>query len=300
MMSGNDQNTPKYSQGETDVDRLRRTTTPDVMSVELVSAFSGDRDITRAESAFIGIQKDKRGIVFYSDLLYAVTHHYFAPEIAETLWGKILSHKHMMSQRLGRNVRIVVATIDYFSNITSELKSLTLISETYVTEIATLSMRDGMTGLFNHSSCYELLKLEVKNYHRYKTGLSLIMLDIDDFKSVNDKYGHQEGDRILIEFAKTMGDQVRDTDICCRLGGDEFITILPFTSGPGEALEIAERIRAKATSITYGGQRITISTGVAVCNQSTNSPQDLIKRADRALYRAKHNGKNQVIMDANL
>jgi diguanylate cyclase (GGDEF)-like protein len=285
---------PFAAQDENGADRLRRATTPDAMNVALVSAFSGDRDLTDVERAVIRVQKNNRGNLFFSDLLYAISHQYFAPEIAETLWNKILLHKRSMSKRLGRNVRITVATLDYLSNITSEFASPTLISEAYISEIANHSMRDGMTGLYNHSSCYELLELEFRSHRRYGAGVSLVLLDIDDFKLVNDRYGHQEGDRILIELAKTLTEQVRDSDICCRIGGEEFVAILPFTSDPAEACEIAERIREQAATITFGGKGITISAGVAVCDQATRSPQELLENADRALYRAKRMGKNQV------
>ena len=286
---------PEYAKNESDTDRLRKLTTTDVISVELVSAFAGDREMTEDERALIRVQQDHRGSEFFSDLLYAISHHYFAPEIAEALWNKVLLHKNMMSERLGRNVRITVATLDYLSNITSEITSPTLISEAYVSEIANLSMRDGMTGLYNHSSCYELLELELRNHRRHGIGLSLLLLDIDDFKSVNDRYGHQEGDRILIQFAKTMRAQVRDSDICCRFGGEEFVAILPFTNDPAEACEIAQRIRVSAMSINCG-TGITISVGAAVCDHTTTSARALIERADRALYEAKLGGKNQVVL----
>jgi GGDEF domain-containing protein len=204
------------AQEESSADRLRRVTTPSAVSVELVSAFAGDRRLTEAERALIRAHRDGRGEVFFSDLLYAVTHQYFAPKIAEALWNKVLVHKHMMSEKLGRNVRIAVATLDYLSNMTGDFPSPTLISEAYVSEIANHSMRDGMTGLYNHSTCYELLELEFRGHLRYGAGVSVILLDIDDFKLVNDRYGHQEGDRILIELARTLEEQVRDSDICCR------------------------------------------------------------------------------------
>jgi diguanylate cyclase (GGDEF)-like protein len=264
--------------------------------VELVSAFAGDRAMTDNERAKVDGQIEARGGVFFSDLFYAISHHYFAPEVAETLWGQVLKHKHLMSEALGRNVRITVATLDYFSNVTDVIASPTLISESYVTEIAALSMRDGMTGLYNHSSCYELLELEFRNHRRYGAGVSLILMDIDDFKLVNDRHGHQEGDRVLIELANMMTEQVRDSDICCRFGGEEFAAILPFAVNPSEGCEIAERIREKATTITCGGERITISVGVAVCDRRIRSPRELIEIADRALYRAKTNGKNQVCL----
>lgn len=279
---------------ENNIDRLRRSGTSDAMNLDLVSAFAGDRVMTNSEMTKIKKQIETRGGVFFSDLFYVISHQYFAPEVAETLWGQILKHKHLMSEKIGRNVRITVATLDYLSNVKVEITSPTVISEAYALEIATLTMRDRMTGLYNHSSCYELLDLEFKNHQRYGAGLSLIMLDVDDFKLVNDTHGHQEGDRILIELARTMTEQVRDSDICCRFGGEEFVTILPCTSNPDEVLEIAERVREKATTIMCNQQRITISLGVAVCDQKIKSPRDLIESADRALYWAKKHGKNRV------
>jgi hypothetical protein len=166
----------KPKQREHDAYRLQRTTAPEVLSVELVSAFAGDRELTKADHELIRSHMQSRGDVFFSDLLYTISHLYFPPERAETLWREILSHKHQMSIRLGRNLGITVATLDYLSNITNELTAPTLISEAYVSEIAGLAMRDGMTGLFNHSTCYELLELELRNHRRYGIGVSLLLL----------------------------------------------------------------------------------------------------------------------------
>ena len=292
-------------QEENDAYRLRRSTTaPEVMSVELVSAFAGDRELTKTDHDLIRSHKKSGGDVFFSDLLYTISHRYFAPERAETLWHKILAHKSLISKRLGRNVRITVATLDYLSNITSELRTSTLISEARVSEMASLAMRDGMTGLFNHSTCHELLELELRNYRRYGVGVSLLVLDIDDFKSVNDRKGHQEGDRILVELAKTLTEEARDTDICCRVGGDEFVVILRLTNDSQQACRMAERIRAKAATIACDGQQMAISVGVALSDHETTSPNAFIERADRSLQRAKVNGKNQVVLavqdDTNL
>jgi hypothetical protein len=125
-MGGSHEMPPEHPTDERDADRLRRSTTPDAMSVELVSSFAGDSEMTDAESERIRAMQDARGGTFYSDLLYAISHHYFAPEIAEDMWGKVLLHKHTISEQLGRNVRITVATLDYLSNITSDLVTPTL------------------------------------------------------------------------------------------------------------------------------------------------------------------------------
>jgi two-component system cell cycle response regulator len=287
--------TNEESREERDCDRLRSTVSPGAVPVDMVSAFAGDRVMTEGEGERVRELRQRRGGLFFSDLLYAISHHYFAPEVARPLWEKVLAHKFMMSEKLGRNVRVAVATLDYLSNITGEVDSFTLMAEAHVNEIVNLSMRDGLTGLFNHSSFYELLELEFRNYRRYGAGVSLILLDIDDFKAVNDSAGHQEGDRILILLADDLRAQSRDSDICCRFGGEEFAVILPFTGEPSDALGIAERIRAGAAQVRRNGRGITLSAGVATCDVSTPTPHALVERADLALYQAKTSGKNRVV-----
>ena len=293
-MSSADRFDPSSDQG--DQERLRGTITSDAVPVELVSAFAGDRPMTALESVRLSLLRNQRGSAFFSDLLYAISHHYFAPEIAEDIWGKVLSHKYMMSDKLGRNVRVTVATLDYLANITGDMKSLTLMSEASVTEIVTLSMRDGMTGLFNHSMCYELLDLEFRNHRRYGVGVGLILVDIDNFKRVNDRSGHQKGDRVLVEVSTTLKEETRDSDICCRFGGDEFAVILPFTNDPREACAIAERIRAGFMKRRCDESIVTLSAGVALCSGAADTPRSLVERTDRALYQAKAGGKNNVVL----
>lgn len=293
-MARTDETGPAQAPDETDADRLRRAIAPGELTMDLVYALAGDRQMTDAEVAVVREQRARRGNVFFSDLLYVISHHYFAPEIAEDLWTKVLSHKKTVSKRLGRNVRIAVATLDYLSNVTSEIGELTLISEAYVSEIAKLCMRDGMTGLFNHTSCYELLELELRAHRRYGVGVSLLLLDIDDFKTVNDHSGHLEGDRVLAELAAVLVEQSRESDVCCRLGGDEFAVILRLTSDADEALDVAERIRTQSARVRSAGRSVTVSIGVAMCDAETESSRDLMARADRALYEAKIAGKNRV------
>ena len=280
-----------------DGDRLRGTIAADAMPVDLVSAFAGDRIMTGPEAERMRELKARRGDGFFSDLLYAISHHSYAPAIAQGIWSRVLLHKLLMSEKLGRNVRITVATLDYLSNVTGEMTSLTLMSEPRVAEIVNLSMRDGMTGLFNHSTCYELLELELRNHRRYGVGVALILLDVDDFKSVNDKWGHLEGDRLLCELAATMLKETRASDICCRFGGEEFAVILPFTDDENEAVKIAERVRQGARRLRSNGQTIAVSAGVALCDDSAaQTAHALFERADRALYRAKRNGKDRVVV----
>lgn len=274
--------------------RLRGLTAPNALKVELVSAYSGDRAMTTSERAELDLRMRERGTAFFSDLMYAITHVYFAPELAKTLWVEVLRHKLEISSLLGRNVRVTVAALDYLSNVTDEMISPTVISEAHAVEIVNLSMRDGMTGLYNHTSFYELLNVELKHHRRYGSRLALVLLDIDDFKRINDQFGHLEGDRILVALADTLTKHVRESDLCCRFGGEEFVVILPFTPRIEEAVEVAERIRMNVGAIPCGDSTISVSAGVALSNIESRSGQALIEEADRALYRAKRDGKNRI------
>ena len=161
--------------------------------------------------------------------------------------------------------------------------------------------KDSMTHLNNHERFRELLKQEMSRTERYDIELSVIMCDIDDFKSINDTYGHLAGDRVIKAVASSMKEQLRESDLIARYGGEEFSLILPHTSSDS-AFEVAERLRKKidALKIKYEKQEIslTMSFGVASCDQNENiSMDDLIERADNALYAAKSAGKNRTHVD---
>jgi diguanylate cyclase (GGDEF)-like protein len=284
---------------ETDSDRRRGVLADNALSVELVSAFSGDRPLTEAEKDYFTELEKTRGLEFYSDLFYAITHQYFAPKVAETLWTEVLSHKYELSKAVGRDVKIVVAVLDYFSNVTDNMDMATLVSEAHIGEIIGLSLRDGLTGLFNHSYFYQQIELEFNRYMRYGKLFTLLLIDIDDFKEVNDTYGHREGDRILAEMGETFLHLARDSDICARYGGEEFAVILPLTD-IDEAGEIADRVRIElAKHKLSDGRTVSVSIGVASCGENTPTFQYLVEKADAALYRAKRSGKNQVVLDAD-
>jgi diguanylate cyclase (GGDEF)-like protein len=124
-----------------------------------------------------------------------------------------------------------------------------------------------------------------------------MMIDIDDFKKINDTYGHTEGDGVLAILGKVIVQEIRDTDICCRYGGEEFTVILPSTDIL-EAGALAERLREKVEQSMPLGKRVTISIGVTSCDSKISSAQSLVDRADAALYLAKRNGKNRIELNS--
>jgi diguanylate cyclase (GGDEF)-like protein len=278
---------------ETDADRRRGILADDALTLDLVSALAGDRILTEADTIHLDEIRKIRSNRFFCDILYSITHQYFCPETAEDLWNDIRQHKFHLSATLNRNVRIVVAALDYLSNITDNMDSATLVGEADIGRIVGLSLRDGLTGLFNHSYFYQQIDFEVKRFVRYGAIVSLILIDIDDFKMVNDTHGHREGDRILNMMGQTLQRIERDSDICCRYGGEEFAVILPLTD-IHEAASIAERLRVELAEHLPDGQTVTVSIGVASCGTMTRTYRELVERADQALYLVKRSGKNRV------
>jgi two-component system cell cycle response regulator len=160
-----------------------------------------------------------------------------------------------------------------------------------------IAITDQLTTLYNHDFFYMRLEEEFERATRYETTLSLIMMDIDDFKRVNDKYGHRTGDSVLKEVGRLIKRTVRKIDFVARYGGEEFVVILPHTPLKGAAGE-AERIRRVVEEHTFEGipaKAINLSLGVASYpDKGKMNPGELVNRADKALYAAKEAGKNCV------
>ena len=161
-----------------------------------------------------------------------------------------------------------------------------------------LSNTDHLTGLFNRRYLMEALDKEVQRSSRKGGSLSLLLLDIDHFKQVNDTYGHLQGDAVLQKVAQQLQKELRTYDIAARYGGEEFIAVLPDATMK-EAAFVAERIRASVQASRFNGAlaplNLTVSLGVALYTLNDGTTIDtFIKRADDALYRAKANGRNRV------
>lgn len=156
-----------------------------------------------------------------------------------------------------------------------------------------LWMTDHLTGLHNRQSIDQIWEREILRAERYGDLFSVLLIDIDHFKSVNDNYGHLVGDELLFQFSQLLQEECRDTDHVGRWGGEEFIILIPNTN-LSSAVLMAEKIREtiEGFSFTTVG-RITVSIGVA-CYRSGMSEDELFSLADKALYRAKHSGRNRV------
>lgn len=264
-----------------------------LLDIDLVQAIAGDRAASDEERKKIELLLQQRGGAFYSDVLFTLTKQRFDSSEAHALWKDIMVHEKNLEHALGRKVGISVATLDYLTNIRKEHSDLIPVSQDKLDRIAQTATKDGLTGLYDHATFKTLLEHELERTKRYQSRLSLVILDIDDFKQINDRWGHQVGDAILRQIAKQISETIRSADIPARYGGEEFIIILPETD-INHGLEISERIRAKIEQTSLKHRPVTVSVGIAESNMDTDMAE-LIEHADKALYRAKHSGKNRVV-----
>jgi len=172
-------------------------------------------------------------------------------------------------------------------------------------QLEKLAAVDSLTGLSNRKHIMDTLALHIKRYARHKTPFSILMTDLDHFKRVNDTYGHLAGDAVLVRVGKIFNETLRSIDTAGRYGGEEFLIILDST-GKQEAKQTAERIRqaVESSEIITGGHtiKVTISIGIATSNDTINldknSGQLLIGLADKALYKAKEEGRNRIVLSS--
>lgn len=174
------------------------------------------------------------------------------------------------------------------------LEATTVELNELIDELSRLAERDQLTGLYNRRRMDELLRYELSK-HRLEFGLSLLVLDIDHFKKVNDTYGHDVGDSVLRELSSCVQTMTQAGDTLGRWGGEEFVCLLPDANAK-EAVAVAERMRARVANVSFAhADHVTISVGVASARPD-DTPETLFRRADKALYHAKKNGRNQVVL----
>jgi diguanylate cyclase (GGDEF)-like protein len=241
-------------------------------------------------------KKRGRGDALYSPLLYLLTHLNFTESRASRHWKRILAHRTRMRAGLQRDPGLRVAILDYFMNLSRELKNPKVIELSIYERTARSAVTDGLTGLYNHAYFLQALRQEVLRSKRHGLRAALLLLDLDDFKHVNDERGHVEGDRVLMKAAAIIRDSVREIDIAARYGGEEFAVLLPDTARLG-AFVVAERIRTRLEKrFRRKRPNVTASGGLAIFPEDAGTPADLIVQADAGLYRAKAAGKNQVLL----
>ncbi len=241
-------------------------------------------------------RKKDKGDPLYSSLLYLLTHLNFTERQATGHWKRVVAHREQMRGAMGRDPGLRVALLDYFVNVSHDLRNPKIIEIAMYERTERSAVSDGLTGLFNHAYLLQALRQEVLRSKRHGLRAALMLLDLDDFKRVNDERGHVEGDRVLMRAAAIVRDSVREIDVAARYGGEEFAVLLPDTTRLG-AFVVAERIRRRIEErFARSRTPVTISGGIAVFPDDAGAPADLIVQADAGLYGAKAAGKNRILL----
>lgn len=212
-------------------------------------------------------------------------------------WESSLIHRQDMIGRLGRNVDLTISLADYFQQINTHLSSPRIIESKQYQEIIRKTITDKLTGLFNRRYFDEAYEQQVAVTSRYRENFTVLFLDIDNFKLINDRFGHRAGDQVLQEVAEVISAEKRDSDVAARYGGEEFVLLLTHTDS-NKAFVFAERLRRKIEKYDFILKEqtitVTISGGIASYPFNSTDPAKLLQMADKAMYLSKGAGKNRI------
>ncbi len=288
--------------------------------IDLVEVLGQDEHLrSPADLAVVVDQLRETGDDLYVELLHFVTYRRFSPAQAKSIWAAILKHKSRMEDKLGRPVRFRVAALDYLHGKTGLLRGVRLVARSEMDALLSYVVVDEVSTVFNRRYFNETLSSEVNRARRYGSPLTLLLLDLDNFKEVNDRYGHLEGDHVLRQVGRLLRENTRQADSVCRYGGDEFAAILPETTA-SEAFTLGDRIRKaigrvivrpprgaviqKSEKSEEGEERegdddyivLSASIGGATFPTDCDELEDLIRLADSLCLEAKSEGKNRIKM----
>ncbi|MEK6794357.1 MAG: diguanylate cyclase [Spirochaetota bacterium] len=233
--------------------------------------------------------------VFYSRSLELFVNLTFDESAAKKHWTAIFENYDHLKEHVDRDVGLRVAIFDYFINLNRSLESPILVEIHLFRVTSNAAALDSLTGLFNRKYMEIFLEKEIKRSIRHDKPLSILLVDLDNFKEANDTKGHLFGDKILKQIAVIVKSVCRTEDAPCRFGGDEFLIILPETAEHG-AIKLAERLRESISRSDFlAAAAITASIGIASCPADGINRESLIKNADSALYKAKYSGKDCIV-----
>jgi diguanylate cyclase (GGDEF)-like protein len=243
--------------------------------------------------------EDEFGAEVYPHLIFLLTNLLFPPSSAQAHWERALGTWEEMNASIREGVDLRVALLHYFLEVQRKLQNPTIVEIRILQSVRDRVVRDELTQLYNYRYFRERLQQEARRCQRFNLSLSLLVVDVDDFKSVNDRWGHEQGNQALKQLAQVLKESVREVDVVTRYGGEEFAIVLPATMKSG-ALVAAEKIRSlvEQTPFHFGeaapSENLTVSVGLATIPIDAAEPEEVIRKADRALYKAKSVGKNRV------
>lgn len=238
-----------------------------------------------------------KGDVVYQALFKILAGIDIPEEKSKEYWQNVLEHRREIIHLLGRNIDITTALSDYLQTATDFLNHPRLIEAGFYENIVNETIHDKLTGLFIRAYFDEAYNQQISLAKRYQDDFTILFIDVDNFKEINDTYGHQAGDTVLRQLGDIINRQKRDSDVAARYGGDEFIMLLMHTDNVSGFI-FAERLRLAIENckVYYHDQciRFTISGGIASFPFNSQNPEQLLQMADNAVYLSKGAGKNRI------
>ncbi len=243
--------------------------------------------------------RTQSGLQAYAALLLILTRLPFEETEARRHWEAVLKHRRSLCETLERQVGLRVAMLDYFINVNRQLTSPRIVDLSLAERQESSAQIDTQTGLFTARQFLSALQKESRRSKRYRLDLSVLYIDLDDYRELNERYGEIVGDILLREIAILLKNKIRDIDVAARLSGEEFGILLPETERMGAYL-VAERIRKEAErhflrrDIDGRPIALTVTVGVAKYPDDATTADRLMRRAEEAMHQAKARGGNSV------
>ncbi len=235
----------------------------------------------------------------FKALLSQFCGFHFSEDEAREHWYCVTHHQKGLEETLARPIGFSVALADYFLNVLRKNREIFIVEPQDFIQMKDSAYQDSLTGLYNRRYLKDYLEKEFEKTKRYSIVFSILFLDIDRFKILNDQYGHACGDHVLKRVAEILKHSSRNSDLVARFGGEEFVVVMPQTLGR-KTLEVAQRLRRNIESQVFDVPgvrepiRLTLSGGIATCPMDAKNYDELLHRADQAMYFAKTQGRNQI------
>ncbi len=263
--------------------------------LRLVEVYSGQREGTPAEIVRLDALRAELGERIYAEAVYVLTHQVMPATEAKKAYGEIIDHRRRLSNALRRKVSVQVAALDYLQNVLRVLRQPTIIDEKKAIDFAGYSITDETTKAYDAELLASDVDEEADKCAKSGEKFSIVLLDVDDLKKINDSYGHLMGNKILEYLTEIVRRNLRKTDSIYRFGGDEFVVLMP-GAGTKIAKDWAMRLRRTLSRLrTDGNLPPEVSLGVATFGTSgIHDRQTLMYAADRAMHAAKRSGKDRV------
>lgn len=275
------------------------------INIKLIEVLAGDSKGTSSNLKLIKQYKNEMGNAFYVEVIYFLTHM-FIKEASEAkeVFQRIVIHKKHIESKLKRRISIQVATLDYFRGQKTVMSDSTIIKEAQITSIAKSAVTDPGSEAFDKRILLHDLDIMIKHIKRYGGVFSVLFIDVDELKRINDNYGHVSGDKVIEKIVAVLLGHRREADTVYRFGGDEFVMLLPECAKQNAetiALKLYKGIRNTSFKVGDTTVAIAASIGVSFFNRSNvENVKALLEVADRALYRAKRTGKEKIrVYDRN-